>query len=499
MLAASFLYLAIANLIWIARDTRPPYWDSAGHATSALQIADAFHNTGIRAVTRVPFLTGAYPPAYHTIVALFYRIGGRTIDAAQWANLPAMALLLVATYGIGKTVLKPIAAAAAAVTASFYPMMLWLSHETMIDYWLTAFVAFAIWVLLETKEFSKRHWSVLFGIACGMGMLTKWTFLFFVGPPAFWFATKNFKNAALAAVIAASMAAYWYIPAAGSLSNLLKFNTAQSVFEGDPDRFSLEALVFYVRALEGSQLFLPLFVAFIVGFALLLANFERRWTPVVLWIAGGWLGLLLFQNKDPRYTSPLLPAVALVTGMVFQRKKFLIGILIPVLVFQHYLVSFGIPRLPAAMILAKGGNGTISYDWNVYTQHYFGWGPPAREDWEIEHVLEAVTTTGGALVHLGLVPDIPRFDTLAFRFYITLRRLPVTIDRLVIPTQEAIRDNDYILAPEGPLKLEPGAYFPPALLDITNYIAQHPETFLLMERFVLPNGDTIRLYKVARS
>src|SRR5690349_812930 len=101
LLVLAFLYLATANLIWIAREDRPLYWDSAAHATSALEIADAIRTTGLRAFARVPFLTGAYPPFYHSIVAIFFLVFGKSIDAAQWANLPATVILLGATYGIG--------------------------------------------------------------------------------------------------------------------------------------------------------------------------------------------------------------------------------------------------------------------------------------------------------------------------------------------------------------------------------------------------------------
>src|SRR4029079_19096102 len=128
LLAASFLYLLAANLIWIARDTRPPYWDMADKQTGALRIYDAFATSGVGAFLNIPFLTGAYPPMYHSIVALFYRLFGRTIDAAQWANLPSMALLFLATYFIGRTQLKPFGAATAAVIVNFCPLLLWLSR-----------------------------------------------------------------------------------------------------------------------------------------------------------------------------------------------------------------------------------------------------------------------------------------------------------------------------------------------------------------------------------
>jgi 4-amino-4-deoxy-L-arabinose transferase-like glycosyltransferase len=305
LLAASFLYLTLANVIWIARDTRPPYWYIAVHATGALRIYDAFADHGIRALSLVPFLTGAYPPFYHSLVAVFYGIFGRSIDVARQANLPAIALLFAATYGIGRSVLKPFAAATAAVIANFCPILLWLSRETMIDYWLTSMVALAMWLLLRTREFADRKWSLLFGAACGLGMLTKWTFVFFVALPALWFARKNIRNAVAAACVAAVTASCWYAFAAPALLQLFRVNTVQSVSEGDPNKWSVQAVVFYFRALEGSQLFLPLSLAFIAGLILLALNFNRHWIPILLWIAGGWLGMLLFQNKDPRYTAPL--------------------------------------------------------------------------------------------------------------------------------------------------------------------------------------------------
>src|SRR5262249_3865190 len=152
-------------------------------------------------------------------------------------------------------VMKPFAAATGAVIANFCPLLLWLSRETIIDYWLTSMVALAIWVLVGRNGLSNRRRALLFGFVCGLGMLTKWTFAFFVLPPALWFARNNLKNAAIAAAIATGLAAYWYVFAAHTLGSLLSTNLAQSINEGDPSRFSLGAVDFYIRALEGSQLF----------------------------------------------------------------------------------------------------------------------------------------------------------------------------------------------------------------------------------------------------
>jgi hypothetical protein len=341
---------------------------------------------------------------------------------------------------------------------------------------------------------------VEFGLAAGLGMLTKWTFVFFLTLPFLWFARKNLKNAAIAAGAGVAVAGLWYAKAVPALIEFLRLNQAGAVNEGDPARFGFQAIVFYIRILEGYQLFLPLFLAFLVGAILLARHFNRGWIPIVLWIASGWLGLMFFQNKDPRYSAPLLPAVALISARIFQKREAWTLALLPLLVFQHHLVSFGVPRLPASIVVMKGVEGPLSWNWNLYTQRYFDlWGPPAAEDWKIEHVLQTVSSPGGPPVRLGMIPDIPRFDSQAFQFYIELQRLPVTVNRLVTLDEGALASNDYILASSKDAGFEAGSFFTQDLKSINHFIAARPDTFPVMETFRLPNGDAIRLYRVRRT
>jgi len=495
LLAASFLYLAVANLIWISRDTRPPFWDMAYHSSAALRIYNAMEVSGVRAIRVIPYLTGFYPPLFQSVVAVFWLIFGKTVAVSRLANFPAMAILLLATYGIGKRLFSPVSAAAAAILVTCYPLLLWISRETIIDYWLTSMVALAMWGLLRTEEFSDRWRSILFGVICGLGVLTKWTFPFFLVLPSAWLARRNWKNALLAASIAGCVGAYWYVPSGASLVRFLAQNTAGGVSEGDPERLSWQAIVFYVRALEGYQLFLPLFIAFLLGAFLLSRRYSPAWAPVVLWIVGGWLGLMLLRNKDPRYTAPFLPAIALITAMIVEQWRRVVPILIAFLAFQHYLVSFGTRRLPQAIVLEQGTVGPDSYDWNLYTQTYSGlWGRPAHEDWKIDHVLDLVTPVGGRRVQLGLVPDIPRFDSQAFEFYIALRNLPVTVNPVRTSDESAILKNDFILVSENDQGF--AKVYAPDLERVNEYILSQPRRFHFVEWFPLPGGQVIRLYGV---
>jgi hypothetical protein len=230
----------------------------------------------------------------------------------------------------------------------------------------------------------------------------------------------------------------------------------------------------------------------------LIRRFNPAWLPIILWIAGGWAGMMLFQNKDPRYTAPLLPAVALITAITVDRKPRLIFPLLFFLIFQHVLVSFGIPFLPESVVLAQGTKGADPSNWNLYTQEDEGlWGKPAREDWKIDEVLNRITLGKNEPVTLGIVPDIPRFDSHAFEFYIAFRRKPITLNRLWQFDESLIAGNDYVLISETDQGF--ARFFAPDVDKVTQYVLSRPQTFELVESFTLPSGQIIRLYQVRKA
>ena len=379
---------------------------------------------------------------------------------------------------------------------AYYPLLIWLSRVTLIDYWLTALVALALWLLLETDGFQNRRMTLLFGVVSGIGMLTKWTFAAFLVPPALLFLRRRWRKALLSVAVAIPIASYWYLSRASALVGFFQINTAGGLTEGDPSRLSWQAVVWYLRALGGYQLFLPLFVAFLIGLIWLYVNFDPKWTPLVLCLVGAWLCLMTFQNKDPRYTVPLLPVVALITaGWISSRRAWIVPLL-ALLLFQHHLVSFGIRTLPEKVIIVRGVKQPLAYDWNLYTQTYFDlWGPPLWQDWKIAYVLDRVGAPNQQdPVRVGMIPDIPRFDSAAFEFYILARQDRVVVRRLNDLDTADIQNNDYILLSEG-AQGYPGL-IPSEADRITGYVLDHPEAFEVIEWFPLPNGEIIRLYRV---
>ena len=279
-------------------------------------------------------------------------------------------------------------------------------------------------------------------------------------------------------------------------------NSASGAAEGDPARLSWQSVLFYVRAMEGYQLFLPLFALFIVAIVRLARNYTNAWTPIVLWILGGWLGLLLLENKDPRYAMPFLPAVAIVTAKLFERRTVWIAPLMMFLLFQHFTVSFGMPWLPDEVVLAEGPEGQPRWNWNLYTQSYAGlWGKPINADWRVDDVIEQVShkisADGKTPVTVGLLPDIPSFDAQAFEDELLRRRAAVTVNRVAWIAEEARQRNDYLLT-----TIDESGYarIPPNELDRLNrFVTERPGDFELVDSFRLPAGATIRFYKLTRT
>jgi 4-amino-4-deoxy-L-arabinose transferase-like glycosyltransferase len=496
ILATGLLYIVVTNIIWIAIDTRPPFWDMAYHQTTAVAIRDAFADHGFGAFLLIPHLSRLYPLLYPTIVAIAYRLFGSTVDVAQAANLPAIAILMFATYGIARYVLTPVQAALAGVLVIFYPYMLWLSRETIIEYWLAALIAVAVLLLYRSKDFSDTRTCVAFGVVCGLGMLTKTTFVLYVAGAALWFARKNLKNAIIAGIPALLIASYWLLPQWSTYREYLKGTMMYGRVEGDPELFTWQSFVFYVRTLEGYEIFLPLFLLFLAGLVCAIRDRKAGWVPIFVWIASGSLALIFIQNKDPRFYAPLLAAVAIISAAALTRLRFVFICLVPVLLFQHYLVSFGISKLPESVVLARGTQGFFDWNWNLYTQNYFGlWGAPAREDWQIERVLGGVAADKRKIA-LGLIPSIPRFDAEAFEFYIALHRYPIEVRRLWGTDVATLVNTDYILLCENDQGY--ATLFSNDNPKLNDFVMGHPDQFQLMERFQLPNADVIRLYKVQR-
>jgi 4-amino-4-deoxy-L-arabinose transferase-like glycosyltransferase len=502
------------NAVWLARDTRPPVWDMAMHQAYALDYLPG--RTPGQAMRPLAARSGNYPPFVHGMIALCYGLVHPSPRVAALANLPATLLLFWAVYLLALDLAGRTAALWAVVLTATTPFLLWMSRETVLDYWLAAWVASALALLGRSDGFARRRESLALGLVLGLGMLTKWLFAGFLVFPLLyacwrarvWREPKRAVHVADALLLGGAVAAVWYVPNLGRLAGYFMENAAIGAEEGEPVVLSFQSAIYYLRLLEGYQLFAPLFVLVAAGvFQAWRHALLRGAGPLAAAVAGGWLVLTLLRTKDPRFSMPLLgllcvPAGAWVASWGTARWAMLLRAgLVLLLAAQAYMINFGLRGLPQAVVLAPGYQGTLRWDWNLYLQHYFHiLGPPRREDWrqlDVLRALERDAAASGLAPTLAVVPDLPRLSAANLHLAARLARLRVRVDHVrTSPDPTAFEGYDYAFVTEREQGI---AWTTRNSAALTRAVFGDPAMFRLVETFLLPNGDGARLYAIQRA
>jgi 4-amino-4-deoxy-L-arabinose transferase-like glycosyltransferase len=503
-----------ASFVWLARDNQPPLWDMALHQTSGLAFHDLFAGSGWNFAEWFA-VTGAYPPFYHHLLALAFALG-RDHHLAVWANLPATLALILCTYVLGRRWFSPVEGVLAATVLLCFPYVAWVSRETIIDYTLAAVVLGAIVCLDSSVGFSRRGWSLAFGALAALAALTKWIGPAFLILPALWalcravgpdrrVRTRNFLDAT---ILGGGLTLAWYLPKLPEILAFLRANTLIGAAEGEPPVFSLDSLVYYLRLLEGEQLHGFFFLAFVAGVVFAIGRRDGAMVLLLLWVASGYVFLTLLRTKDPRFTLPYLPAVALLAVSWVRALRAGIGrqagrfALVGLSVGHFALVSFGWSALPEQVLLAEGYQGSYSWDWRLYAQRYQGLlGPPQRADWPQGVILEMIVSASpdSERVRIGIVPDLPRFNHENLRLEARFRRLPIDVVRiseLGVRGEALIDSLDFLIVSEGEQGM---VWTTEANTEINDYVFARPDRFMILDFARVPSGPALRIYRVGPS
>jgi 4-amino-4-deoxy-L-arabinose transferase-like glycosyltransferase len=525
LIIACGMTLWLVNAVWLTIDTRPPVWDMALHQMYALNYVEYFAGpTNPAPRAKPPFeggenvweLSGNYPPLVHLFIAATFGIFHPSPDIAALANLPATFLLFWSLLQLGRYFTSATAAAWACVLMLLTPYLMWMSRETILDYWLSAWVA-AAWVgLIRTKGFKSVFWSRAFGFLCACGLLTKWLFAGFVAIPfltiavrhRIWKNEQRLTNALQAVTLAAAIPGLWYVPNLPHLFRYFSENAQVGALEGEPPVFSFQSLIYYLRLLEGYQLYGVLFLLLAAGLVFVISRraFRDPWLWVAC-VAGGWLAMTLLRTKDPRFTMPLLPPLLLIPGAwvaswgAVRAGRAAQVLVVTILIVQAYAINFGISWLPQQVILLPGYQGSLRWDWQLFSQHYFGiLGAPRREDWKQSEILDRIAEEArrrDAALSLALVPDLPRFDYFNFQLAAMLKKMPLRVRHLASAAGglDAFRGCDFTIMSENEQGMPWTTH---AAGSLNQFIVDRHDIFKLVGLYRLPNGDAVRLYFIDR-
>ena len=410
-----------------AIDRRPPEWDHAIHLERALECRRLLADAGLRAFGEIMALSSFYPPIGGCAAGLAYLVLPVTPFVALATMWAFLVVAVLATWGVGRRLLGEPAGLLAAFLLATAPFVTFSLTNFQLDLPLTAMVALALYALVRAEHFARRGWTLALGLVLGAGMLTKPPFAVCVLPALAWSVARaarmpdrgaRLSRLAVALAVAVALALPWYGPRLAALPmQVLNRSFRLAAEEGHAPPLSAPALLFY------PEVFPP-------QFGLLAA-------PLTVWgvwalrrVPGArglvWAGLLpvagffLLQNKNLRYTLPLLPAAALAAAAGWQALRArwrppLAWALVAVGIVQVSAAAFRVPPAPAVAGLPLPlviGNA------------------PDGRDWHHRELLDAIRReSGGRSVTVAVVANDNYFSTSNFRYEARRDGLPFVVTR----------------------------------------------------------------------
>lgn len=481
------IFLVITHMSWLANDLRPPSWDASAHLNLCLQYRDVLQQSQGHIFRNLLNVTGYYPPIYHLSALPFMAFFNYSLSVACLVNLLYLLILIWATYGIGKKLYNEHTGSLAAFLVAVYPYIVHITNTFVIDLALTSMVTLGIYLYLRSEDFTKKWPSILFGAVCGIGVLVKWTYIFFLAGPLLYTGWRFFtvkadkknirQNIIIAKAIALVIALPWYT------FNLIRFIRYSIRFsgiganEGDPVILSLSSWLYYGKnlLLQVQPVFL---VLFIIGLVVYLVTWKRQNKVLLWWIAVPYIILTLIRNKDERYTLPFLAAISIIScfWLVNIRKDVIRYILVSlVMVFgitQYFVTSFD----------------QVSY---YYCQ------PPHPENWQQQAVCDLILQTKSAnkpFTTVSVVSNQSYWHSESLQFFADAHNLPILFKGY---SRNLGQFADYVITKSGDL----GPAFslglmPDAREAILRYqMSEFHRNFKLAGIFILPDNSLLFVFK----
>jgi len=193
------IFYAISNAIWIHCGASLYGRDVVGHLQLVVKfyyvIGDILHSAvsplakigkifSLLHEDSLPFHgTYMWPKLVHVVATIPCLLFGLRHIVIIQCNILFLGILVASVYFIGKKCYSSPAGLFAAVLVSLYPAVYGQSRKFGLDFPVTAMTSLAIAVLIFTDHFRNRKYSLLLGLAFGLGILTKGQIILYLGGP----------------------------------------------------------------------------------------------------------------------------------------------------------------------------------------------------------------------------------------------------------------------------------------------------------------------------
>lgn len=452
-----FCLIVIAiNYTWRSIESRPPHWDMARHLYNSVNYFDYAKSFQLKnLITDYKY----YPPLLYWVAIPFYFIFGASLKSSILVNSVFIFILAFATYGIGNRLWNRKVGFFAAVFILCSPMIVSQFKEFQLDAPATAMTALSLYLLMRSKEFSSRWWSLAFGLSLGLALLTKWTLIFVLILPIGYAVVialqsdlrnkkaDRFFNMLTCFLSAFFVMSFWYIQNLSQIyTDLINNGTAAGVREGDPPVGSFASNIWYFNNLVNNQLYIIPFSFFTVGLAYSfknIGNYLRKNAYPLLLIIGTMFFFTFIRNKDARYTLPALVGVAIIAVYwIFELKDKKYKAILSLSIIVYCLVAF--------WLISFGGSfGVHAYNFGNYTifaPNGYLIGSPTKENWQQEEIFRDISKhSSNKTLYTGYIPESMYFNSWGNQYYaifygINILDDPIKADFLVVASDNPIKD-----------------------------------------------------------
>ena len=228
----------------------------------------------------------------------------------------------------------------------------WLAYSLVAVTDIPLSASFCATLLLCTAKMTPKR-GIAAGVLLGLAVLAKGLVPYVLFVPLLWHLRKQWKLLAIVLGVSVVVAAPWYV--AVTLRNGQAF-IDEFIWKHHFQRFASNSLA-HVRP---PWFYVPVLLAGLFPWTPLLASVRKdlvrdeRLKFIALWLAWGFVFFSASRNKLPGYILPLVPAVALLTGVALARlpgRSMVAKIALPIAALLIGVVPIAASVVPQALVV----------------------------------------------------------------------------------------------------------------------------------------------------
>lgn len=334
--------------LWVNRHGGSLGIDEAGYTALSVDDYHALIHGGPVSLARLVLQQRVQAPLVPILSAAGYTVtGGPTMLGSFIVDLVAYFLIALLAFSIVRALAGPLAGIVAAVTTASAPVILDYVHEYSFAIPATAAMTLGVWAALRSKEMSALRWTVVWGVALGLMVLSRTMTIAFV--PGFVLLatvhagisrrrTRSLAGAGIGAAAGALVSGPWYVAQGASVWGYLTsygYGNESAFYGSARSVLSIASWGEFLRANVNSYIWLPLAMVLLAGVIVLVvrvavaARSGELWHPrrvlgspwfyLSLVAAEGAIALGSSRNTGLAFSAPLVPVVVcLCIGALFR-------------------------------------------------------------------------------------------------------------------------------------------------------------------------------------